>query len=568
MLRNTINELFAPIKGVLYKGGQVYAFVQNEQVFFCDKDRSSLNREFVNGLDETIGLVYVDNLFVYLDEFSKAASISNVFIINKFGSFIFYEQITAYDRISNSLFVLNSTRSDAYSEKNTIQLHNGNFFFRHDEEKNLSVLSNGKKEFGKYLGNISADYVVTEDGDGNFAVISVRGITIKLSSCFLIHRNHNNNVILFVEDNKLTSLTLETNNVKQFYITEAWRAINVLATGEVDMYDNYMIVYNQQGGWENPELTYFVLDGDNDICSFFYFNLCMFKRITGKGVLVHTFDKDIEEVRHYYDDEPSYDERTISIGYALISFDGVLMGCGDRSDCISVGCEYNFLGCEEIYDSTPGFYLVDNNVFIETPDAKRIRLIKTNNYQHYTAIVENGAGLYGMYFDDKKILDYVAHDIIQLDCKWSDLKEAPAPGFRNNDDKESDYFKCIIDNRVSIIYGEHVIAEDVTNTQFLSITSKGKCELLDDYLLVTMSTHSALFHHEDVLYELDLGESVKGVCLIDNKALYRIYDRFGRVGLLYEDEMIFSPTNTSISCCLTKDGTPDYISPNVPSVAL
>lgn len=66
MLKAEFNGLFAPIKGLLYKGGQVFAYIQNTQMFFCNEEKSTLNRDFLNELAPTLGLVYSEsNFFIF-----------------------------------------------------------------------------------------------------------------------------------------------------------------------------------------------------------------------------------------------------------------------------------------------------------------------------------------------------------------------------------------------------------------------------------------------------------------------------------------------------------------------
>ena len=280
-----------------------------------------------------------------------------------------------------------------------------------------------------------------------------------------------------------------------------------------------MIIYNQREGYSNSELTYMVIDGNNEIKSFFYFALCRFNRITKRGVLVQTFYHDVERVWNAYDDEPDYCERTVNNGYALISFDGVYMGAGDDAERIAIGNLYNNPGCDKVYDSTPGVYLVDNDVFIELEGAYRIRLHKERKGDNFTIIVMNNDGMFGMYFNDKKVLDYSAKKIEALDYKLSDFRERKPDSYdEQHSDKESDYFKCITDNGTFIMYDGEIIAENVRDTKFISIICDNQLEV-SDYILITTDESCMLFHENEFLYELGFEESIKGSCLMEISSL-------------------------------------------------
>lgn len=315
-----------------------------------------------------------------------------------------------------------------------------------------------------------------------------------------------------------------------------------------------MIIYNQEGGYSNANLAYMIIDSNNEIKSFFYFDLCRLDRITNRGVLVQNFYHDVEQVRNYYDDDPDYCERTVDDGYSLISFEGVYMGAGDNA-IISIGNLQNNPGCDKEYDSTPGVYLVDNDVFIETESTYNI-IHKGRKGDNFTIIVKNNDGMFGMYFNDKKVLDYCAKKIEVLDYKLSDYRERMPDGDDEQySGKKSDYFKCITDSDTFIMYDGEIIAKNIRDTKFISIICDGQL-IVSDYILITTDESCMLFHGNKFLYELGYEESIKGAYLVKDKAWFRLYNSFEQVGLLYEDILLFSPICTRLVLGFMEDGTP------------
>lgn len=574
MLKAEFNGLFAPIKGLLYKGGQVFAYIQNTQMFFCNEEKSTLNRDFLNELAPTLGLVYSENNFLFLDEFENVAQIDNVFFVDKFGSYFFHECVTSFKKVSSSLYIINSSTKSIYEDSKHLNIRILTYHYNGYDSQNDSepvevykpCLISGNKEFGKYIGSVNNECFVCQDENNQYCVIQSSGKSIIESSTILIRRNKEVNTVFTMfsdEDDSVIGYTLENDKVQKYEIREAWKAFSLLRSNNIiEEIDDYMIIYNQREGYSNSELTYMVIDGNNEIKSFFYFALCRFNRITKRGVLVQTFYHDVERVWNAYDDEPDYCERTVNNGYALISFDGVYMGAGDDAERIAIGNLYNNPGCDKVYDSTPGVYLVDNDVFIELEGAYRIRLHKERKGDNFTIIVMNNDGMFGMYFNDKKVLDYSAKKIEALDYKLSDFRERKPDSYdEQHSDKESDYFKCITDNGTFIMYDGEIIAENVRDTKFISIICDNQLEV-SDYILITTDESCMLFHENEFLYELGFEESIKGSCLIKDKAWFRIYNRYGQSGLLFEDTLVFPPIYTRLSLGFLEDGTPLVGIPN------
>lgn len=119
MLKAEFNGLFAPIKGLLYKGGQVFAYIQNTQMFFCNEEKSTLNRDFLNELAPTLGLVYSESNFLFLDEFENVAQIDNVFFVDKFGSYFFHEGITSLKKYPQA-FISSTLQLKAFMKTQSI----------------------------------------------------------------------------------------------------------------------------------------------------------------------------------------------------------------------------------------------------------------------------------------------------------------------------------------------------------------------------------------------------------------------------------------------------------------
>lgn len=558
MLKNEINNLFAPLKGILYRGLQVFVYIKNEEIFFCNDKKSTLNRDFLNELTATIGLVFAGNRFVYLDEYENDVQIQNVFIADKFGAFTFYKCITGFEKMSESLYVINSSCKYESSDYHIIRLYNDSYSgsAHSDNGINKPILSNGSKEFGEYIENINKDFAIVQKPDGNYNVVSSVGKIITESTSLFIRHSKDLNTVFTIEDERLIGLTLENNRSQTYKTSNAWRASRLFIDGDIEEYDGLILIYCQKGGLQNSELTYTVIDNENEIKSFYYFDLCQFNSITKKGILIQTFDKSIEEVWNNYDDEPDYIERIVDSGYALISFDGMYMGGGDDSDYISIGDTNYNPGCGTNYNSTHGIYRVEDNTFIETPDAFCTRIFKESNQKDITAIIANRNWQYGMYFNENKVLDCIADEITQLDYSCSDLKDRnPDDDTDQYDNNKSNYFKCIINNSASIIYQGKVIAENVSETKFISFLYDGQW-IISDYILIATNNTKLLCHNDKILYELRVGESIKGACLKEDKAWFRINNEFNETGLLYENTVVFPPINTLLSLGFMEDGTP------------
>lgn len=560
MLKAETNGLFAPIKGLLYKGVQVFAYIQNTQIFFCNEEKSTLNRDFLNELAPTLGLVYSENKFVFLDEFENNVQINNVFFVDKFGSYFFHESITSFEKVSSSLYIINSSTKSIYEDSEHFNIRTVTYYYdfrkygsRKDSNYKPCLIS-GNKEFGKYIGSVNNEYIVCQGENDQYCVIQSSGKSIIESLSIIIVRNKELNTVFSVEDDSVVGYTLENNKVQKYEYRKVWKAFSLLLSNDIEAIDDYMIIYNQEGGYSNAKLAYMIIDSNNEIKSFFYFDLCRLDRITNRGVLVQNFYHDVEQVRNYYDDDPDYCERTVDDGYSLISFEGVYMGAGDNA-IISIGNLQNNPGCDKEYDSTPGVYLVDNDVFIETESTYNI-IHKGRKGDNFTIIVKNNDGMFGMYFNDKKVLDYCAKKIEVLDYKLSDYREIRPDGDDEQySGKKSDYFKCITDSDTFIMYDGEIIAKNIRDTKFISIICDGQL-IVSDYILITTDESCMLFHGNKFLYELGYEESIKGAYLIKDKAWFRLYNSFEQVGLLYEDILLFSPICTRLVLGFMDDGTP------------
>lgn len=261
----------------------------------------------MNELAPTLGLVYSENKFVFLDEFENNVQINNVFFVDKFGSYFFHESITSFEKVSSSLYIINSSTKSIYEDSEHFNIRTVTYYYdfrkygsRKDSNYKPCLIS-GNKEFGKYIGSVNNEYIVCQGENDQYCVIQSSGKSIIESLSIIIVRNKELNTVFSVEDDSVVGYTLENNKVQKYEYRKVWKAFSLLLSNDIEAIDDYMIIYNQEGGYSNAKLAYMIIDSNNEIKSFFYFDLCRLDRITNR-VLVQNFYHDVEQVRNYYDD--------------------------------------------------------------------------------------------------------------------------------------------------------------------------------------------------------------------------------------------------------------------------